>query len=607
MPHIARDFIVNRLVPSLRIEHVLTDLFGLALKKNGANFSCCCPFHNEKTPSFFVSPSKGTYHCFGCEVHGNVINFVMSYKNLTFVEAVEELAQYAGIEIEYDRTSGSDDRDRYELYYELMDRCAFYFSSSLAKNQAARDYWYQTRQFSRDTVLKARLGYAPDSWEQFLKDVPRNDAEKTALADLGMLSLRDDGTFLPMFRNRVMIPIINLKGKVISFGGRALDDSKPKYLNTRETPIFKKRRELFGLYEALQEFRNRPPQLVLVEGYLDVLSLRQAGILYAAASLGTATTVDHFKLMFHYTDKVICCYDGDAAGQKAAWHALEVLSPVIQADKEVRFAFLPQEDDPDSLVRKEGPGGFTRYLDNALSFPEFLVSHVSSGFDLADPGDRTRFMAEILPRIKRIAALPLRNVTAEILAKTLAMDPDRVYEMLNALSEPLESLRRAAAEDGSAGVRAELLNTPMRRLIAFLLQQPAVASLMYDRFELDRLPGLLQELGVKGSTDLKYLLDLIHQHGDITPAQFIEQVRDTKREKSFNLLLQASFIPRKADGGEYSIEDRAEFFSRIISECIFGALKYQQTRISLKGSEITKDDFAQGQLVTELLARRFDF
>ncbi len=608
MPRISKDFIVNRLIPAVKIDAFLSTY--LTLKRSGNGLMCCCPFHNEKTPSFYVTPSRGTYHCFGCGAHGNAINFLINYKNLTFIEAVEELAEYAGLEVEYEAGGAFYDQDRYARFYDLMDRCAAYYIKHLSQSKIAQDYWYQKRQLTRDIVLKARLGYAPDAWDDLRVNVARNEEEVKALIELGMINQRDNGTTFSMFRNRVMIPIVNLKGKVISFGGRCLGDEKPKYLNTKETPIFKKRNELFGLYECLQETKNRPSQLVIVEGYMDVIALRQAGIGYAVASLGTSTTADHFKLMFRYTKKVFCCYDGDAAGQNAAWRALENLAQILEADKEVRFAFLPQEHDPDSLVREQGAGGFTRFLDEALSFPDFLVNHLAQNYDLADGGDRARFLSAVLPIIKDVNSLPLRNVCAETLAKKLAMDITRINEMLDATQAKSEAFESATVQEKERSFQLEsarLLNTPMRRLIAFLLQQPTVVGLMYDKLQLENLIELLKDLGAKGVEELKFILNLVKNHQDIISAQIIEEVRDTKYEKIFNLLINASFIPRKENGDELSIEDRAEYLSKIIAECIFSALQYQKELLALKGNSITREEFDAAQQITKLLAQRFDF
>ncbi|HIV15519.1 MAG TPA: DNA primase [Candidatus Avisuccinivibrio pullicola] len=609
MPLISKDFIVNRLLPAVKIDSLIGSY--VTLKPKGNNLSCCCPFHQEKTPSFYVTPSRGTYHCFGCGAHGNVIDFLMKFKNLSFTEAIEELAQFAGIPVEYEDGGNSFDRDKYARYYDLMDRCAAFFVRELTKSKAAQDYWYKKRELSKDTVLKNRLGFAPADWDN-LRQVARSDEEYRILADLGMVNVKENGKSFAMFRNRVMIPIVNLKGKVISFGGRTMGDDEPKYLNTRETPIFRKRKELFGLYETLAEHRNRPASIVIVEGYMDVIALRQAGVTNAVASLGTATTPDHFKLMYRYTKKVICCYDGDKAGRKAAWHALETVSPILTPDCEMRFAFLPPEHDPDSLVRAEGAGGFQRFLDAAISFPEFLIRHCAEGFDLADPGLRSQFIAAVLPHIKAVAALPLQSVCVMELSKVLSLDEKRVFEMLDALPAPQEApsyvdrdpdfVQHPKATEGS---QAGILNTPMRRLVAFALQQPTVVALMYDRVHLAELPELLSTLGVRGVSELKFLYDRIAAQRDITPAQLIEVVRDTPREKAFNVLSHASFIPNKANGEELSMDARSEFLCKLIAESIYAALEYQTRLVTIKGKDISREDMLNVQKLGRLLARRF--
>lgn len=602
MARIPKDFIVNRLLPAAKIEMVISHY--VTLKQQGSRLVCCCPFHHEKTPSFVVTPSLQFYHCFGCGVHGNSIDFVMRYRNVGFVEALEELSSMTGIPLEWE-SGRAPDTDRYKLYYELMDRCASYFSKCLEGSEVAKNYFLVKRKLDRQTIIKARLGYAPPSWNDFIRAVARNENEVKMLVELGMAVEGKNGAFA-MFRNRVMIPIISQRGKVVSFGGRTLGDDKPKYINTKETPIFKKRNELFGLYEALSAHQNRPPRLVLMEGYMDVISVRQHGLDYAVASLGTATTEDHFKLMFRYTKQVICCYDGDAAGRKAAWHALETAGPILPPDCEVRFVFLPKEHDPDSLVQSEGLGGMIRALDGSISLPEFLINHMLSLYDIADPGRKVTFLNAILPKIKALSTKALQSVCLELLSKVTMIDRQRLGAML---AEASVERRAGFFEEGKqeprgAASAATLLKSPMRRLIAFILQQPSVFSLVRQKMDMPGYLALADDLQVRGVAELRAINEAFEQTPDLTSAQLYEMARDTPSQHYYDILQNVSFIPRQASGEEYSLEDRAEFLIKIMAEVIFEGLSYQENKIKLKGDNMSNEDLSLVGSISKILGRR---
>ena len=603
MPRIAVNFIRDRLIPAVNIEAFIGQYVTLK-RQSSNNYTCCCPFHHEKTPSFVVTPSKQMFYCFGCKEHGNAIDFVMKFKNLSFVEAVEEVAQFAGLNVEYEQGSGSFAKaDTYKLYYELMDRCASYFVKCLNSSPEGKDYFIKKRELSEDTIIKARLGYAPDSWD-YIHNIAKNTDEYKKLIELGMVVDKGDRSYA-MFRGRVMIPIIDGRGRVISFGGRTLGDSKPKYLNTAESPIFRKRHELFGLYEALQANRNRPARIVIVEGYMDVIALRQFGCSFAVASLGTATTKEQMELMFRYTKQVVCCYDGDFAGRNAAWHALETATSVLKADREIRFAFLPPEHDPDSLVRKEGLSAFTRTLDASLSYPEFLIKHISDKYDLSDPGQKSPFLNEVLYFIRRIPEMTLQAVCVSELARKAGLEEELLYEMLKSVrlnSRDEKELEKESAPAEKSGT-VNLLTTPMRRLIAFILQQPTLVSTVYERFNLDKLQKLCKDANIKGNVDVSLFLNLIKEKPDITPAGFIETVRGSVREKYVRNLIEAEFIPKKADGSEFSPEVRAELFSKIIKETLGMPLKQEIERLRLRGDSITKEEMEAMSLLNRMLTK----
>ncbi len=502
MPLISKSFISERLLPAIEIDKVIGNY--VKLTRSGASYKCCCPFHHEKTPSFYVTPSKNLFYCFGCHEHGTAIDFIMKFKNLGFVDAVEELAASIGMSVEYEAGHRSDNSDKYKLMYELMDRAAAAFTHSLFDEAGAKglEYFTKERGLSKETIIKARLGFAPDGWHFMEEKVCRNEQEVRMLTDLGLIVAHADNRF-SMYRNRVMIPIFDRKGRIISFGGRTMGDDKPKYMNTKETPIYRKRNELFGLYEALQANNNRPQRLVVVEGYMDVISVRQAGFTSAVASLGTATTPEQFKMMFRYCKKIVCCYDGDEAGRNAAWHALLTITPVLEEDVEVRFAFLPSEDDPDSLVRTQGLGAFIRYLDDALSYPEFLVSHLKDQYDITDPNARARFFSEVVKHIRTVPHKSLQEVCIDVFASKSGIGTERAWSLVDKVDDEgnatLLNPRKRSNEQG-------LLATPMRCLIAFALQYPMIIAKVYEAFKLDDFLQLCRDLKIRGADSASELI-----------------------------------------------------------------------------------------------------
>lgn len=588
MAFIKKSFITERLLPNVPIEKFIGQY--VTLKKSGASYMCCCPFHNEKTPSFSVSPARQTYYCFGCKEHGNVIDFLMKFKNLGFVEAVEEIANNAGIEIEYE--AGGKSKEEYskiQEYYDLMDKCASLFCSELKapSGAAGLDYFVNKRSLSDETIVKCRLGFAPSDPKFLQKKLCKDKEDIQKLLDIGMLSQNEHGIH-SMFRNRVMIPIFDRRGRIISFGGRTLGDDKPKYLNTKETPIYKKRNELFGLYETLKANNNRPNRIVVVEGYMDVISVRQAGCSYAVASLGTATTPEQIKEMFRYTDKVICCYDGDNAGRNAAWHALETVTPILQDGKEIRFAFLPPEHDPDSLVKEQGLSAFIRYLDEAMSYPEFLILHNSQQYDLKDPNALSSFIADTIKKIKAIPLLSLQSVSLKLLSKPSGISENQLYDMLK--TTPKEESKRVSekistSESSPAKGSNDLLKTPMRKLMAFVIQQPTVVMNVYHEFALEQFVSLCQSLNVQGVSELKQLLDTVLENKDMTPAKFIEIARGTELDKIVRLLIDAPLnLSFEKDGQvkELSLVDRIEYFADILAMVIARPLKERAAALKLQ-------------------------
>ena len=326
------------------------------LKKAGKNYQACCPFHNEKSPSFTVSQEKQFYHCFGCGAHGNAIGFVMEYDGLEFPDAIEELASMQGMQVPREQSIGGSANSQPAVskdLFELMNQIARFYESNLKSAPHAVEY-LKGRGLTGEVVKRFNIGYAPSDWDQVRRRFGASRDHEQLLISGGMLITRDNGPgSYDRFRDRIMFPIRDKRGRVIGFGGRVLGDGTPKYLNSPETPIFHKGRELFGLYEVKQAHKD-PRRILVVEGYMDVVALGQYDIDYAVAALGTATTSDHIHTLFRTTAEVVCCYDGDNAGREAAWRALDNALSHLQDGRELKFVFLPDGEDPDSLVRQIG-------------------------------------------------------------------------------------------------------------------------------------------------------------------------------------------------------------------------------------------------------------
>ncbi len=445
------------------------------LKKAGREFKACCPFHGEKTPSFTVSQAKQFYHCFGCGAHGTAIGFLMEYDKLGFVEAVEELASRVGLEVPHEagpkRESSSDD------LYEVLGRAAQFFRDCLKEHPRAIEY-LRKRGLSEDTAQHFAIGYAPDSWHALLKRFGTGEPARRKLMAAGLIiertgAARDaDGGFYDRFRDRIMFPIRDARGRVIAFGGRIIDSGEPKYLNSPETSVFHKGKELYGLYEARQS-RQALTRLLIVEGYMDVVRLHQAGVTYALATLGTATTAEHLNRIFRLTAEVVFCFDGDRAGRSAAWRALENALPQAREGRQIKFMFLPEGHDPDSLVGEEGRDAFEARLSTALPLSEYLVEQLASQVDLKHLDGRARLAELAKPLLRRIPPGVYQELLIDRLAGQVGMPAGKLAALL---LEPEESAHpqqrpRAAARATLAG-RGSLV----RQAITLLLNHPEAAK-----------------------------------------------------------------------------------------------------------------------------------
>ena len=483
------------------------------LKKQGKNFPACCPFHNEKTPSFTVNGEKQFYHCFGCGAHGNAIDFLMNYDKLEFVETVEELAAMHNLEVPYEAGNGPSQIERHQRQnlYQLLDGLNAFYQQSLMQPAAdpARQYLAK-RGLSSEVITRFAIGYAPPGWDNVLKRFGGNQENRQSLIDAGMLVTNDQGRSYDRFRERVMFPIRDKRGRVIGFGGRVLGDALPKYLNSPETDIFHKGRQLYGLYEA-QLKHPTPTRLLVVEGYMDVVALAQFGIDYAVASLGTSTTADHIQLMFRCTDNVVCCYDGDRAGREAAWRALETALPYLNDGRQLRFMFLPDGEDPDTLVRQEGKEAFEQRMEQAMPLSTFLFDSLMPQVDLSSPDGRTKLSMLALPLIRQVPGETLRMYLRQQLGNKLGILDD----------SQLEKLMPKQAENGNTYQAPQLKRTTMRILIGLLVQNPQLATLIpsLQGLEQAKQPGL----------DLfsELVTTCLAQPG-LTTGQLLELYRDNK-------------------------------------------------------------------------------
>jgi len=400
---IPNDFIQTLLA---RVDIVQVIDRHVPLKKAGANFAACCPFHSEKTPSFTVSPTKQFYHCFGCGAHGTAIGFLIEYAGKSFPDAVEELARDAGLSVPRTTSPASEttQAEAEDLSALLLTAAQFYRSSLKASPRAIE--YLKSRGLTGNVAARFGIGYAPDDWQPLVGAFP--NYQHKSLETAGLVISGEGGKRYDRFRDRIMFPIHDSRGRVIGFGGRVLDAGEPKYLNSPETPVFAKGRELYGLFQARQSIRTED-RVVVVEGYMDVVALAQHGVEYAVATLGTSTTPQHAQKLFRLTDTVVFCFDADDAGRRAAWRALENALPVLTDGKQARFLFLPEGEDPDDAIRRRGRQAFEALVESAIPLSEFLVAELVARFPPISAEGRAALLNAAKPLLAQVSA-PLLSV-----------------------------------------------------------------------------------------------------------------------------------------------------------------------------------------------------
>ena len=415
----------------------------IQLKKTGKNYSACCPFHKEKTPSFTVSPDKQFYYCFGCGAGGNALGFVMDHDHLEFPQAVDDLAKRIGMDVPREDRGGSS-RPRQPVdspLYPLLAAASDYYKQALKSHparKAAVDY-FKGRGVSGVIARDFGLGFAPPGWEGLLKHLGEDPLQQKAMIDAGLLiENAENGRRYDRFRDRIMFPIRDSRGRVIAFGGRVLGDDKPKYLNSPETPVFHKGQELYGLFEARQHNRNLD-EIMVVEGYMDVIALAQLGLRNAVATLGTATSEEHLKRLFRLVPSVLFCFDGDSAGRKAAWRALEATLPNLQDGRRARFLFLPEGEDPDSLVRREGTEAFqARIHQQARSLADYFFEQLSEEADPRSLEGKAHLATLAAPLIEKIPGANLRTLMRQRLSDLTGLGGEALQQLQAAAPPPAQ-------------------------------------------------------------------------------------------------------------------------------------------------------------------------
>ena len=524
------------MIPRQFIDDLLarTDIVDLVdsrvpLKKAGRNYQACCPFHTEKSPSFTVSQDKQFFHCFGCGAHGNAITFLMEYERLDFVDAIEDLASYHNLVVPHEQENLTVNQKRQQLQayqqkqddYELMTQISRFYQQQLkvaSDKQTAIDY-LKGRGLSGEIVKQFGIGYISDAWDGIIKVFAKNTDSTQQLVELGMAIQGEKDRPYDRFRGRIMFPIRDKRGRVIGFGGRVLANGTPKYLNSPETRIYHKGNELYGLYEAKQATKQLT-RLVVVEGYMDVVALAQHGINYAVASLGTATTSEQLQSLFRTVKEVICCYDGDRAGKDAAWRAMDNALPLIQDGYILKFVFLPDGEDPDSLIRTQGQQAFESILEQATPLSEFLFDHLIAQVNLNSLEGKSQLVELLQPYLSKMPESTLKDsILAELTNKVARGNEKRLAELQQRFNNT--TLKQ---------IKTSIKNTPVRLAIALLLEHPHLVNTLPDI-------TVLQQLTMPGIKVLNQLLEVCKKHPNINSAQLIEHFRGQPESTQLTKLL----------------------------------------------------------------------
>ncbi len=572
---IPRQFIDDLLAPVDIVDVV--DAY-VPLKKGGKDHKACCPFHNEKTPSFTVSADKQFYHCFGCGAHGSAIGFLMEYAHMDFVEAVDDLASRAGLEVP--REAGSEDRgESLQPIYDILARANAYFQQQLRQHPDAGqtvDY-LRSRGLSGEIAAAFGLGIAPPGWDNLLSAIGRSDADRALMSRAGLLVDKDGGGFYDRFRGRITFPILDRRGRTVGFGARVLGDESPKYLNSPETAVYHKGRELYGLYQA-RKAAGRPERLIVVEGYMDVVALAQHGINNAVATLGTAATEAHLEQLFRTSQDIVFCFDGDDAGRRAAWRALETTLPAMHNGRQAFFMFLPEGQDPDSLVRDRGAAAFESAVAAAHSLGTFLFDHLAAQVDLGTIDGRSRLAALSRPLLAKLPAGSFRELSENRLAELTGLAQRN--------SSTLIMGRENAAISRSSGLSSKHKRQPpslVRKVITWLLNYPSLgrggmATVHLRSLELPGVPLLLE------------LIETLDESPNLTTGALLERFRDHESGRHLAKLAAEEIAPLD-EGLEREFKDSLEKLQRLAEDQRFAELARKERQGQLSDAE--KGEFAR--------------
>ena len=587
------------MIPSSFIDNLLakTDIVDIIdhyvpLKKSGANYMACCPFHKEKSPSFSVSPSKQFYHCFGCGAHGSAIGFIMEHQGLTFPEAVQQLADRVGMSVPHDSNTQPENaaeraarKQQQQTLESTVQAAATFYAQQLPLSAAAQAYAAQ-RVLSPEIIARYGIGYAPDGWTplaQVFQPYPNGE-----LIASGMV-IDQDGKQYDRFRHRLMFPIRNISGSIIGFGGRVLDDSKPKYLNSPDTPLFDKGKNLYGLYEARQAIKDAG-RILVVEGYMDTVALAQYGIGYAVAALGTATTAEHIKILFRQTDNIYFCFDGDAAGQKAAWRALENALPQLKDGKALHFLFLPEEHDPDSYIRAYGKAQFEDALiHQSKPLSEYFWHALSDGLNLNTQEGKAELVKTASPLLAQITAPALAFLLKQKLSELVGIDPANLAHLLGQEAPKRHVKAKSYKPPPVMSSRPQML-TLTQQLIRSLMANPAWVGHV-------RLPEYFVLDG--DAACLANIADFIRSSPALPAhAQIWEHLRGSTGEQ----ILRDIYRNGGADGDGAGEEDEAAFAEGM--DKLAKAFKTAQIDTLKRKADAEGLGTAEKQLLLKLLAER---
>ncbi|CAL4318434.1 DNA primase [Buchnera aphidicola] len=454
----------------------------IKLKKNGKNYQAHCPFHNDKTPSFTVNYEKQFYYCFGCSAHGNAIDFLIKYDNINFVESIEELATIHGVEIPFEKKNRIEKNDylKKQRLYLLMEKMSYFYQKNIILSNSAYQYLIK-RGISKEMIELYSIGFSGYQWNVFSKKFNIKKHLEKELLTQKIISTNNYGYIYNPIQGRIIFPIYDQHGRTISFGGRSINKKiSPKYLNSRETDIFQKGKQIYGLYQVTKK-HFKPKHLLVVEGYIDVIMLTQHNIEYVVSSLGTCITKEHVQILFRYTNTVIYCYDGDDAGRNASWRTLKIALPYISEKKCIKFILLPKNEDPDTIIQKEGTNKFQLRIDNALTMSEFFFKNILKDIDLSSNNDKFYLSSLALPLINCISSDIIRIYLRQKLARIIGILDD--YQFKKFLYEQ---------ERKNKNTSFQIKYTPMRTLISLLIQNPNLSRLVSstEKFENKKIKGL---------------------------------------------------------------------------------------------------------------------